>query len=292
MDVSRANLYKSNMSQIRSYNLYGEQGDLPDVVHCETIQTRSLVHNWEFRPHRHDRLHQVLLLDQGGGTATLDGTQHALTPGLFVNVPLGVVHGFTFQPQTQGWVVTLATELVQQDLQRSPDLRPLLQTPTIAAFDPEIRQTIRQIFAEHAGRSFARAHVLRALSALLIGLVARRIAAQSEHGQGPTHALHHRFEALLQAHATQHLSVADYAARLGVTPTHLSRVLRDSTGQSALAVIQAHLMREARRNLAFSNLPVSEIAYQLGYVDPAYFSRVFKRATGVSPRAFRQTLSA
>jgi len=47
---------------------------------------------------------------------------------------------------------------------------------------------------------------------------------------------------------------------------------------------------EARRNLAYTNLPVSTMAYALGFDDPACFSRVYAAATGLSPRAFREPL--
>ncbi|MCB1329814.1 MAG: AraC family transcriptional regulator, partial [Maritimibacter sp.] len=79
---------------------------------------------------------------------------------------------------------------------------------------------------------------------------------------------------------------------LGVTPTHLSRVMRGATGQPATAAIQDRIIREARRNLAYSNLSVSQIAYGLGYDDPAHFSRVFRRATGLSPSEFRRKSEA
>ena len=46
---------------IQSYNLFGESGDLPDVVHCETIAARSAFYDWTIGPHRHERLHQLLL---------------------------------------------------------------------------------------------------------------------------------------------------------------------------------------------------------------------------------------
>ena len=50
------------------------------------------------------------------------------------------------------------------------------------------------------------------------------------------------------------------------------------------------MIREARRNLVYTNLPVSTIAYALGFGDPAYFSRLFAGATGLSPRSFRNKL--
>jgi AraC family transcriptional activator of pobA len=290
MDTAAHFWYKSNMSNIQNFNLYGESHDLPDVVHCETIEVRSQLHNWELRPHRHARLYQVLLLEQGGGTALLEDARQPLVPGTLVNVPAGLVHGFTFEPDTEGWVVTLAAELLDQGLLESEGLRPYLRTAHILRYDSEIRDIVRFIFTEHASKSFARAHILRALSAVLVGLVARRIAEQRPAAEQADTGLLRSFESLLEERALEHLGVADYADLLGVTPTHLSRVMRKATGRSASAAIEQHMIREARRNLAFTNLSISEIAYQLGYVDPAYFSRVFKRATGMSPRAFKQSL--
>ncbi|WP_372884062.1 helix-turn-helix domain-containing protein [Shimia sp.] len=290
MDVSELFWYISNMDTIKNFNLYGEFRDFPDVVHCETIEVRSQANNWEFRPHRHARLHQFLLLESGGGEAILEDRRHRLEAGMLINVPVGVVHGFAFAPETTGWVVTLAAELLVQGLLDGEGLHPYLKMPKLFNYDNEIKGSVRAIFAEHGNRSFARAHILRAHSGVLIGLVARRIAEQAPAGGQSRGNLLHRFETLLEKHAADHLGVAQYAERLGVTPTHLSRVMRRATGRSALAAIEQHMIREARRNLAFTNLSVSEIAYQLGYVDPAYFSRVFKRATGLSPRAFRHSL--
>ncbi|MBL6430691.1 MAG: helix-turn-helix domain-containing protein [Alphaproteobacteria bacterium] len=77
-------------------------------------------------------------------------------------------------------------------------------------------------------------------------------------------------------------------ARLAVTAPHLSRVCRQARGRSASALIRDRQMLEARRLLAYTQIRVAEIAYELGYSDPAYFSRVFAAHTGLSPRAFRQ----
>jgi AraC family transcriptional activator of pobA len=64
----------------------------------------------------------------------------------------------------------------------------------------------------------------------------------------------------------------------------------NATGHSAQHLIEARLLREARRHLAFTHLSISTIAYALGFTDPAYFSRVFSRDTGLSPKAFRNQL--
>ena len=292
-------LYDSNMAKaalspsIQTYNLFGESRDLPDVVHCETIAARSILHDWEFAPHRHARLHQILLIARGGGEATLEGRAHTLRPMRVVNVPIGHVHGFSFERGTQGWVVTFAAEMLDQVLTASEGLRGVLAHSLVLRGTPPIRMAMEQIFAEFANRRFARAHVLRGLSSVLIGLVAREIAGGHQTPEGmPGTELFHRFEALLEQHFLEHWTVSDYAGALSVTPTHLSRLARSATGHAASHLIVDRIVREARRNLVYTNLPISTIAYALGFNDPAYFSRIFSGATGLSPRAYRGKVQA
>jgi len=273
---------------IQSYNLFGEQGDLPDVVHCETIAARSILHDWEFAPHRHARLHQILLVERGGGQATLEGQVYPLRPRQVVNVPIGHVHGFSFRKGTQGWVVTIAAEMLDEVLIPSEGLRRVLAHSALMRSTAKIRAAMEQIFVEFAERRFARAHVLRGLSSVLVGLVAREIAFKSVTRDSVTKAdLLDRFEALLEQHYLEHWTVTDYAGALGITPTHLSRLTREASGYSASHLILERVVREARRNLVYTNLPISTVAYALGFNDPAYFSRLFSGATGLSPRSFR-----
>ncbi|RME18933.1 MAG: helix-turn-helix domain-containing protein [Alphaproteobacteria bacterium] len=288
MDQDAENLYGSNMTPIEDFNLFGESTDLPDVVHCETIEARSVPNNWEFRPHRHSRLHQFLMVERGGGTGRFEAETHRIGPGSLANVPAGCVHGYSFAPGTEGWVVTVATEALDDSLAPGEGLRPILKTPAVTEGTAEIRHLVARIFETYRARDFARAHVLRARVALLAGLTARALAGAAPAARREPD-LRRRFEDLLEENFRAHLPVSAYARRLAVTPTHLSRVLRTATGKPASRLITERLIREARRNLAFSNLPVSEIAYALGYDDPAHFSRVFSRATGLSPRAFRKS---
>lgn len=296
MEGSAFLLYNSNMrsgrsnSAIQVYNLFGESRDLPDVVHCETIAARSVLHDWSFAVHRHARLHQVLLIERGGGQATLDGRVYALKPMHAVNVPVGEVHGFSFVPGTQGWVLTIAAEILDETLLASEGLRSVLSRSAVLRGTPQMRATMKQIFAEFAGRDFGRAHVLRTLSATLTGLVARELARDRHAGGAADSELFRRFEALIEQHHLQRWSVSDYAGALSITPTHLNRVTRAATGDTASHLILNRLIREARRNLVYTNLPVSTIAYALGFDDPAYFSRIYAAATGLSPRAFRARL--
>jgi AraC family transcriptional activator of pobA len=297
MDQLHEILYKSNMHAarpaIQSYNLFGETRDVPDVIHCETIAARSVLHDWELEPHRHARLHQVLLVSRGGGQVTLEGHVHPLSRMSLVNLPTGQVHGFSFKPDTDGWVVTFVSEFLDQVLVPAEGLGRILAEPGVLRSTDRMRKLATDIFAEFGARHYARAHVLRALSAMLLGLVARTLAAQHGPSAGaPGADLVRRFETLLDAHFLEHWPVARYADALKITPTHLTRVVRDAYGCPATHMIRDRMVREARRHLVYTNLSISQIAYALRFDDPAYFTRTFTQATGQSPRAFRHRIGA
>jgi AraC family transcriptional activator of pobA len=293
------NLYISNMSTlaaanpaIHSYSLFGESTHLPDVMHCETIADRSVLHDWELAPHRHARLHQLLWIESGGGQTQLDDDTSTLSAGCLVNVPAGHVHAFRFEQGTQGWVVTLADELLDEILAHVGDVRQSLSHCTVLTDLPGMTPLMEQIWQEFQASAAARALMLRGLGATLLGRVARALSnAQNTGTVNQESRLVQRLRHLIDQHYLDHWQVTDYARALSVSTTHLSRVTRAATGAPASALIEARLLREARRHLAYTHLSITTIAYALGYSDPAYFTRVFTRDAGVSPRGFRARLT-
>ena len=277
---------------ILSYNLFGESMHLPDVLHCETIAARSSLHDWELAPHRHDRLHQLLLLTAGSGSVEVDGQVHSLAAMSLVNVPPGHVHAFSFQRGTEGWVATLATELLDDILRGVGNVSVALGSSFVVSVGDDERFLMRRIAEEFDRRGNARALILRGLAGTLLGLAARSAPTNVASDLDLTQShLFQKFQALQEAHFLEHWRVTDYARAMSVSATHLSRVTRTATGRPASQLIDERIMREARRNLVYTNQPVTAITYALGYSDPAYFCRVFSRVIGLSPRAFRQSLA-
>jgi AraC-like DNA-binding protein len=82
-------------------------------------------------------------------------------------------------------------------------------------------------------------------------------------------------------------SLGDVARELGVTPGHLTTVVRQRTGRTVQDWIIERRMAEARSLLSETELPVAEIARRVGMSDPGYFSRQFRRIHGISPRDWR-----
>ena len=88
------------------------------------------------------------------------------------------------------------------------------------------------------------------------------------------------------------VSVEDLAHRVGISVAHLNSICRELAGQSALQILHQRLLLEAKRHLIYTPMTISEVADQLGFADPAYFARFFRRLTGTSPSAYRADTAA
>lgn len=279
-------------SPIRNYNLFGETAELADVLHVETIRARSAQHDWRLKPHRHARLHQLLFVTHGGGVVEIDGSKQPLHAPCFVNLPRGVIHGFSFEPETNGWVVTLTSDLLDHFMLESEGVRTPLERPVVMPLPAPLRRLAQHLFDEYHSQSFARAQLLRSLAGALTALTARSIY-DADNANQPTQGnpLFARFEEMIERDFRKRRPLADYARELAISPTHLNRISHQSTGQAASRLINDRMLREARRMLIYTNLSAAQIAYDLGFSDPAHFSRVFAKGTGVAPKIFRQRIA-
>ncbi|WP_168206468.1 helix-turn-helix domain-containing protein [Labrenzia sp. PHM005] len=96
-----------------------------------------------------------------------------------------------------------------------------------------------------------------------------------------------RFIALERRHRTEHMTIGSYADKIGVTRDKLAAEVRKATGLSPRAYMHRELMREARELLEVSALQVAQIAFRLGFSDPAYFNRFFTRYADINPGKYR-----
>jgi AraC family transcriptional regulator, transcriptional activator of pobA len=94
--------------------------------------------------------------------------------------------------------------------------------------------------------------------------------------------------AVIDRHHSAPLSLRDVAAEVGLTPGHLTTVVRRRTGRTVQEWIIERRMAESRRLLADTELSIAEVARRVGIADPGYFSRLFRRTHGTSPRAWRK----
>lgn len=295
---------------IPTFKLFGEDAPwpTPDMVHCESIAARSSLHDWRITPHRHGGLFQLLYLARGRARVRMDERTVDVAGGTLVLVPQMCVHGFAFERGARGHVVTLAYPLIRRLARDAGDPLAALAGPRAVLLDADgadafLAQAFQALETEYRGTAAHRGLQVEILLAGILVLAARLCARpdgalDGAEQAGPADmanppprrgAAHFSgFCALIEAHYQEHARVAFYARRLGITAAHLNALCRAAVGKSALGLVHERVLLEAKRNLVYTSMTIGQVADAAGFKDPAYFTRFFTRATGRSPRAFRQ----
>src|SRR5215470_11987726 len=168
------------------FHLYGDPPDDQafDFIHIETIASRSSIHDWTIRAHRHRNLFQILAIERGGGEMTYETATIAFAAPAAILVPPTTAHGFRFAPgETDGWVVSFTEDVAQALGERSGEalarLTALAAQPVVPlAGEAEIRRLISLCAELHEERFLAREGFRLAMRGLLalIAIEAARLA--------------------------------------------------------------------------------------------------------------------
>lgn len=151
---------------------------------------------------------------------------------------------------------------------------------------------LRRLLADYQLHQLRHPELLRAYLWALLHELAQADAPAAPARPTAAQRLTLRFQQLLATELRHTQRVAGFAARLHVTPGHLGKAVRSVTGTSAARWIEQTQVREARTLLYQSSLTVGEIALEVGVADASYFSRLFRKHTGLTPLAFRQRLGS
>ncbi len=268
-----------------------------DCLHYESVAVRGNEMDWTIPAHHHEGLHQFQFLQKGRVRGTIDGREFKATGPAMLMLAPGSVHGFTYTRDAVGHQVTLPSATLAQLLGGSALVDDALgrsfviEKPAGAA---EFAGVLSQLAREFASASPGRVHALHALATLVAVRFVRERGVQFEREQRPgaRDTLVRRFSALVEHHYTSPQPLEFYAGQLGVTADHLSRSCKAVARKSALQILHDRRMLEARRLLAYTPMPVVEVAGQTGFEDPAYFSRFFRREVGHSPSEYRALVAA
>jgi AraC family transcriptional activator of pobA len=288
----------SSSGSIPAFFLYGEAPQIPNacVVHVETIAERSRIHDWHIAAHRHHDLHQLLLIERGRVVLRLDAMRATLGGAALIAVPSNTVHAFQFAPDTYGIVVSVARDLVAE-LEKPPgSLRGLFEGPVavpLAGFGAVVKEiTILSglLLREFARPAIGRESALHGLLGALLINVTRVSGTENAAGDVRTSRkseLYQRFRQCIEHQYREHIPIETYAAELRSSVVCLRRACLSAVGLPPMEIVHQRLLLEAQRQLRYTTLSVTEIAYQLGFEDPAYFSRFFTRRMKVTPLSFR-----
>ena len=290
------------MTALPLFHLYGDPPDDSafDFIHIETISSRSSLHEWTIRAHRHRNLFQILLIEKGGGEMSFETATVPFSAPAAILVPATTAHGFRFDPQvTDGWVVSftedVADALGDQSGEALARLKAVAVDPLVSLTSAAETKRLSALCADlDEEASLAREGfrlAMRGLLALIAIEVVRLGVSRARTGAvtlEPADARVDELRRLIEEHFRKERLISFYAEKLVMTADRLNDHVKRSTGVTAGHLIRQRVLTEAKRQLVFTGQPIHEIAYDLAFSDPSHFTRFFRKQTGTTPQAFRE----
>lgn len=250
-------------------------------------------------PHRHNYF-VIIWVKKGTGVHLIDLEKFELQDDTVYCITPGQVHLLKQNGDAEGYVMSftadfMGTEESNLDLLFNTGLfNTFAHSPVIkvdAEVKDEMEDAVKRMMKEYANFFLLRSEILRGfLKIFLIYLTRQFEKTNQQPAQSRNIDLMRRFLSSLEKNYTTKRMVTDYADELVVTPNYLNEVVKKISGFPASHHIQQRIILEAKRQAAYSNVTMKEVAYHLGFDDMAHFSKFFKNAAGVSFTEFKKSL--
>jgi AraC family transcriptional regulator, transcriptional activator of pobA len=276
---------------IPNYFVYGESVRHLDVgfLHVEMVSTRKNLHRGDVAAHKHPQLAQITFWTKGGGTYHIEDSSWTFSAPAISFVPSGVVHGFSVRPSSDAIVVSIANDALDDILKQhgSPALKAVFANRQVDKSDWHvIRTCMNLLLQEYGNRRGYHTSVMAHMAGVVLGYIARQQAA-ADVSIAEQSLLAQKLQHLVDGHFREKRSVQDYIRDLHTTQHRLDRATKTAFAMPVKQFILQRRLLEAKRLLQFTIRSAEDIAHELGFNDPAYFNREFKKHTGQSPGLWR-----
>ncbi|RKQ42687.1 AraC family transcriptional regulator [Roseivirga pacifica] len=245
-------------------------------------------------PHRHS-FYFILVIEKGEGDHEIDFTHYQLAHRCVFILRPGQVHQLSVKAETRGFLMQFNADFYQPkngkvaQFFRRASHKSFCQLPE-ETFS-RINSTLNTIFRE--AKEQQQGH-LEAINALLDTFFIELIRNASENRPSTDKYEQERLEELqelLDKHIATEKQVSYYTGALNLSAFQLNSITKKVLGKTASELINEQVVLEARRQLLGTSNQVSQIAFSLGYDDPSYFIRFYKKHTGLTPEAYRKKFS-
>ncbi|MDQ0137691.1 AraC family transcriptional activator of pobA [Neorhizobium galegae] len=251
---------------------------------------RKLMHFGQVAPHKHPMMGQITYWFKGSGSYLIEDNSWSFSAPAISFVPSNVVHGFKVDPASDAIVISISDDRLAAIAPQS-DLD--LEASTFRAFSEadasadKIATLLDMIGSEYRERGAESEKLLSGLIGVVLSLIGRLGGAAPSPSASPAVALGFALRRMIDLHYRENIPVSDYVERLATTAYLLDRAAKTVFGISVKEMILRRRLLEAKRLLLFTIRSVEDIGREIGFEDPAYFSRFFRGRTNCSPSEWR-----
>lgn len=256
----------------------------------QLLNGKDLVHNL----HRHD-FYFVLAVQNGTGIHEIDFVQYPVQANAVFILRPGQVHKLELNADTKGFLLEFDLSFYQPKNtiaeHRWKKASSKNYCEVEAARFRKLHAYLSNIFDEFSSKDEGYIEAIKANLDLFFLEYIRQSKNPNSITKNESGYIQERFEEfvrLLETNIVSMKSVSDYADLLSLSSYQLNSIAKTSVGKTVSDLINDQIILEAKRHLIATPAQVKEVADQLGYEDPSYFIRFFKKHTGQSPDAFRK----
>lgn len=244
--------------------------------------------------HRHDFFY-ILIVEKGSGQHEIDFKNYEIKDYSVFMMRPGQVHQLDLKSGSTGYLIQFKTDFLYAHNNASQNHLTKLIQFNFYQFERDtfgkINSTLSEALNEYTTKEKGYQEVLKAnLSILLIELLRKRqykvlpTASPSPYSQEKLE----QFLELVESNIRTQKQVSQYTELLHLSSYQLSTITKTLLNKTPSEIINDYIILEAKRQLLATSNQVSQIAYNLGYEDPSYFIRLFKKHTSFSPETFRK----
>lgn len=267
-------------------------------LYINTFQNHLKAHRFIEKPHRHN-FYLLVLFTKGSGVHDIDFTKYTIQPGsLFVLQP-GQMHHWQLSNDIEGYIFFYSQEIYNlyfgnkkiedypfyQSVMNQPEI--VFKTDELAAILPYFDLLIHESQSSHPKKE---EKLLNLLDCIHIE-IARKYLAEVTHTVHSYNYKIQQLEQLLEHYYTTEKSPSFYAEKMNITLKHLNRISKTILNQTVTELIANRTVLEAKRLLTDASKTINQVADNLGFENYSYFTRLFKKQTGMTPSEFRKTLN-
>ena len=249
-------------------------------------------------PHRHDDFYEILYITHGTGHYIIDLHLFEIKPESVFFLSPGQIHELKISDDIKGYIFLFTSAFYHFNKSNQFKIFELPFFYSISSNSPPLilktdtqQCLVLDLFlrsiTESEDELIEKDEAIRALLDLILINCKRMFQELPGEGSLKGLVLVKRFKQLIEANCYQNLSVKDFAELLKISPSHLSETVKSITGRTSTDLINDRIIIEIKRMLIQTELSISEIGYKLNFSDQSYFSKYFKKLTGVTPQHFR-----
>lgn len=283
----------SQKNEIPNFFVYGEPSRALDVgfLHVETVMDRKTLHFGHVSPHKHPLMGQITYWFKGGGRYVIEDRTWNFSAPTISFVPSNIIHGFEVDDQSDAIVVSVSDDMLKV---LAPQVDVSLDVPTFLTGRPEdpswlkVDAVLEMVSAEYRDRGSQSEKVMLGLIGVVLSLMGRLGGSAALPTASPTVVLALSLRSAIDRHYRNDWPVGRYVELLATTPHLVDKAAREVFGLTVKELLLDRRLLEAKRLLMFTIRSVEDIGREVGFEDPAYFSRFFRKRMGEAPAAWRR----